>query len=74
VDADLHTGRAPEGWIQARSAVEAIQLLEEFTVHELSLPAGPEAEAVVDWLIEQGFADRNWWPAERLAAHGQQPT
>jgi hypothetical protein len=72
VDADLHTGQAPEGWIQARSAAEAIQLLEEFTVHELSLSAGPEAEAVVDWLIEQESADSDWWPTEGLVSHGDE--
>jgi hypothetical protein len=62
LDSDLHAGQAPEGWIQARSAVEAIQLLDEFVVHELSLTAGAEAEAVIDWLIEQESADRDPWP------------
>jgi len=71
VDADLYTGQAPEGWIQTRSAAETIQLLEEFTVHELSLAAGPEAEAVIDWLIEQESAERDPWPAERLVFHGE---
>ena len=71
VDADLYIGQAPEGWIQARTAAETIQLLEEFTVHELSLAAGSEAEAVIDWLIEQESADRDPWPAERLVFHGE---
>jgi hypothetical protein len=71
VDADLHTGQAPMGWIQARSAAEAIALLEEFTVHELSLVCGPEAEAVIDWLIEQESADRDPWPTERVVFHGE---
>jgi HD domain len=70
VDADLHNRQAPEGWIQARSAADAIQLLDEFTVHELSLSAGPDAEAVIDWLVEQEAADRDPWPAERLVYHG----
>jgi len=70
VDADLHTGQAPEGWIQATGATEAIRLLEEFTVHELSLAAGPDAEAVIEWLIEEESADRDPWPAERLVFHG----
>jgi hypothetical protein len=70
VDADLYTRQAPEGWIQARSAREAIQLLHEFTVHELSLAAGPEAEAVIDWLIEHESSDRDPWPTERLVFHG----
>lgn len=39
-------------------------------MHELSLIAGPEAEAVIDWLIEQEAADRDPWPAERLVFHG----
>ena len=70
LDADLHSGQAPEGWIQARTATDAIHLLEEFTVHELSLEAGPEAETVIDWLIEQESAERDPWPAERLVFHG----
>ena len=73
VDADLHNRQAPEGWIQARGAADAIQLLGEFTVHELSLYAGPEAEAVIDWMIEQESADRDPWPAERLVYHGDDP-
>jgi hypothetical protein len=70
VDADLHNGQAPEGWIQARSAAEAIQLLDEFTVRELSLSAGPEGDAVIHWLTEQESADRDPWPATRLVYHG----
>jgi hypothetical protein len=71
LDPDLHAGQAPAGWIQARHAAEAIQLLDEFTVHELSLPAGTEAEAVIDWLIEQESRDRDPWPVERLVFHGE---
>jgi hypothetical protein len=71
LDADLHMGQAPEGWIQARTATEAILLLAEFTIHELSLAAGPEADAVIDWLIEQESADRDPWPVDRLAFHGE---
>jgi len=70
LDPDLHAGQAPDGWIQARTAADAIRLLEEFTVHELSLPAGPEAEAVIDWLIDQDSAERDPWPEERLVFHG----
>jgi HD domain len=70
VDADLHAGQAPEGWIQVRSAAEVIELLEEFPVHELSLAAGPEADAVIDWLIEQESAYRDPWPLGRLLLHG----
>jgi hypothetical protein len=71
LDPDLQTGQTPEGWIQARSALEAIQLLDEFVVHEVSLTAGAEAEVVIDWLIEQESAERDPWPAERLVFHGE---
>ena len=71
LDPDLHAGQAPDGWIQARTAADAIQLLDEFTVHELSLPAGPEGEAVIDWLIEQDSEQRDPWPEERLVFHGE---
>jgi HD domain len=71
LDPDLHAGQAPDGWIQARTAADAIQLLDEFVVHELSLPAGPEADAVIDWLIEQDSAERDPWPEERLVFHGK---
>jgi hypothetical protein len=70
LDRDLHMGQAPPGWIQVLTAAEAIQLLDEFIVHELSLPPGSEADAVVDWLIEQESADRDPWPVERLVFHG----
>jgi hypothetical protein len=69
LDDDLQAGQAPEGWIHARTAADAIQLLEDFTVHELSLETGPEAEAVIDWMIEQESAERDPWPAERLVFH-----
>jgi hypothetical protein len=71
LDPDLQNSQAPAGWIQARTAAEAIQLLDEFTVDELSLLAGTEAEAVIDWLIEQEAAERDRWPAERLVFHGE---
>ena len=69
VDPDLHTGQAPEGWIQATGAAEAIRLLDEFTVHELSLPCGSESETVIDWLIGRESAARDPWPADRLLFH-----
>jgi hypothetical protein len=73
VDPDLQGGQAPEGWIQARHATEAIGLLDEFTVAELSLPSGLDAAIVVDWLIERETADRDPWPSERLVFHGDDP-
>jgi HD domain len=71
LDCDLHMGQAPPGWIQVLTAAEAIELLGEFVVHELSLPPGSEADAVVDWLIEEETADRDPWPVERLVFHGE---
>jgi hypothetical protein len=71
VDPDLYRAQAPAGWIQTRTPAEAIELLEEFTVHELSLAPGSDAEAVIDWLIEQESADRDPWPVERLVFHGE---
>ena len=40
LDPDLHVGQAPLGWIQVCTAAEVIRLLDEFVVHELSLPPG----------------------------------
>ena len=73
LDRDLHMGQAPSGWIQVLTAADAIRLLDEFGVHELSLPPGSEADAVVDWLIEEESADRDPWPVERLVFHGDDP-
>ena len=70
LDADLHNGQASIGWIQPRSAAVAIKLLEEFTMHELSLAPAPQAEQVIDWLIEQEQTDREPWPTERVLFHG----
>jgi hypothetical protein len=70
LDPDLHLGQAPPGWIQVPTSAEAIRLLDEFIVHELSLRPGCEAEAIVDWLIEQESAARGPWPVERLVFHG----
>ena len=71
LDPDLHLGQAPPGWVQVLTARGAIQLLDEFIVHELSLSPGSEADAVVDWLIEQESAARDPWPVERLVFHGE---
>jgi hypothetical protein len=69
LDPDLHGGQAPEGWVQVRTPAEAIQLLDEFSVHALSLRGLPEAEVVIDWLIEQGADRRNRWPTEQISIH-----
>jgi hypothetical protein len=71
LDPDLHAGQAPPGLIQALTAVEAIGLLDEFVMHELSLRPGFDAEEVIDWLIEQESAARDRWPLERLVFHGR---
>jgi hypothetical protein len=59
----------PGGWIQVFSAAQAIELLDGFTVHELSLPAGPRAEHMIDWLIEQRAAGRDVGPTEPVVLH-----
>jgi hypothetical protein len=71
LDPDLHAGQAPAGWIQTITGAEAILLLDEFVVHELSLLPGSQAGEVVDWLIEQETAARDPWPIERLVFHGE---
>jgi len=72
LDADLHEGQAPEGWIQVRTPEEAIELLQAFRVLALSLEDAPEAHQLIRWLIEQaeaGGPDR--WPSGELSFHGE---
>lgn len=69
VDPDLHGGQAPAGWAQVRTAAEAVELLDEFSVDQLSLSGPAEASSVVHWLLEQ---DEDRWPAERIAFHGEE--
>jgi len=73
VDPDVHQRQAPDGWVQVRTAGEAISLLDEFAVHVMSLHGPAEAYPVVHWLIEQDEAGRDRWPAERIAFHGEGP-
>ena len=74
LDRDLHEHQAPDGWVQVRSADEAIQLLEAFPVQALSLEEVSAGEIVVGWLIEQIEArDRDRWPREDIDVHGQAP-
>jgi (p)ppGpp synthase/HD superfamily hydrolase len=70
LDADLHTRQAPEGWIQVRTAIEAIQLLDELPVEILSLDGGSEGLRVMDWLIDQRSDGRDRWPSEQIAVRG----
>ena len=72
LDPDLHDGQAPEGWVQALTSDQAIQLLEAFAVVALSLGGESEPSGVIDWLIEQaetGGSDR--WPREQISMHGE---
>jgi HD domain-containing protein len=71
VDPDMHQRQAPEGWAQVCTAEDAIALLDEFSVHVISLHGPAEAYAVVHWLIEQDEAGRDRWPVERIAFHGE---
>ncbi len=53
VDPDLHDGQAPEGWIQARTPDEAIQLLDAYNVVALSIGGQSDPRTITEWLIEQ---------------------
>jgi hypothetical protein len=70
MDADLYAAPSPDGWIQVRSAAQAIELLDEFNVHEVSLEAGPDADAVIHWLVDRGPDDPRLWPTVWLSFHG----
>lgn len=70
LNTDLHRGQAPEGWVQVRSADEAIQLLEAFPALALSLQDAPESHKLIQWLIvqsESGALER--WPTD-VSFHG----
>jgi hypothetical protein len=70
LDPDLHAGQAPDGWVQARTPAELIQLLDEHSVIALSLNTESYAAPVIEWLLEQDANGRDRWPIERLAFHG----
>ncbi len=71
VDPDLQTRQAPSGWIQVRTAGEAVALLDEFAVQVISFNSPAEASTVVHWLHEQGAEGRDRWPHERIRFHGE---
>ena len=72
LDPDLYGGQAPEGWIQARTGDETIQLLEAFDVTALSLGGESEPSDVINWLIEQAETEgRDRWPREQISQHGK---
>ena len=71
LDPDLHDGQAPEGWIQARTPDEAIQLLDAYDVIALSTGGQSDPSTITDWLIEQAeTAGRDRWPHEQISLHG----
>ncbi len=71
LDPDLHGAQAPEGWIQARTADEAIELLDTYDVIALSIGGQSDPHTISDWLVEQAeTAGRDRWPRERISLHG----
>jgi hypothetical protein len=71
LDPDLHDAQAPEGWIQARTPGEAIQLLDAYDVIALSIGGQSDPSTITDWLIEQAeTAGRGRWPHEQISLHG----
>jgi hypothetical protein len=70
VDPDLHARQAPHGWVQVRSAGEAIALLDEFAVQIISFNSPAEASAVVHWLHDQDAERRHRWPRGQIGFHG----
>jgi (p)ppGpp synthase/HD superfamily hydrolase len=73
LDADLHQGQAPTGWVQVRTPEEATELLRTSHVRALSLPAAPGARHVVEWLTEQAETGNDRWPVEPITVHHQGP-
>jgi len=68
LDPDLHDGLAPEGWIQARTPDEAIQLLDAYNVIALSIGGQSDPRPITEWLIEQAeTAGRDRWPTDLAA-------
>ena len=71
LDPDLHGAQAPEGWMQARTADEATELLEAYDVIALSIGGQSDPRTISDWLVEQvETAGRDRWPRERISLHG----
>ncbi len=72
LDPDLHDRQAPSEFVQVRTAAQAIELLDGFTVHALSLGDAAAGEVVVGWLVEQlEVKDRDRWPRQDICLHGQ---
>ena len=77
LDDDLEDRKAPDGWVHAQTAAEAIELLETGRVVELSLDhdLGDDERAgrgidVVNFLAEQQIAHgRNLWPRDGIRIH-----
>jgi hypothetical protein len=71
VDPDVHGRQAPDGWVQVRTARQAIALLGEFSVQVLSLPGAAAASPVIRWLVERDRSGRDCWPEQKIVFHGQ---
>ncbi len=71
LDPDMYSHQAPPGWVQVRTAGEAIALLQEFPVGTLSFDRAAEASVVIHWLLDQDEAGRDFWPRRRIVFHGQ---
>lgn len=74
VDRDLHGQQAPDGWLQVRTADEAILLLEEFPVRALSVHGLAEADRLVRWLAGRETEGLDRWPTEGIVFHSEHAT
>lgn len=80
LDDDLVDRAAPDGWVHVQTAHDAIALLRDREVLELSLDhdLGDDelhgtGDTVVSWLVEQTGDDSDRWPRETLAIHTANP-
>jgi hypothetical protein len=71
VDPDVHGRQAPDGWVQVRTPRQAIGLLNEFSVQVLSLHGATDAPPIIRWLVAEETSDRDRWPEQKIAFHGQ---
>jgi hypothetical protein len=70
LDPDLHGGQSPEGWVQVRTAGEAVALLDEYVVAEVSVVEGAERAALDEWLAARGGEGRGARPELRSHTRG----
>ena len=77
LDDDLVDRRAPDGWVHVTTVAQAVALLNEGRVVELSLDNDlsdddryGQGKEVVDFLCEQQYAHgRDLWPRDGLTIH-----